>query len=78
MVDALVDQVADRIQEMQRRFPVTPYAGRLYFCAACESIDGVVAPPDDLILGYPCPECGRPQLALTEPGVPRSGDRPAA
>jgi len=48
------------------------YAGRVYHCAACSSLDAVCAPADELVDDYPCPSCGDPQTPITPVGEPAS------
>lgn len=69
-LDRQMDCLADQIMAARRMFPRDDYAGRIYRCDHCESIDFACAPFVDLVDDYPCPECGRPQVAVVEPGVP--------
>jgi len=46
------------------------YAGRVYHCAPCSSLDAVCAPADELVDDYPCPSCGHAQTPITPVGEP--------
>ena len=72
LVDELIDRMAEGVLMAQRRYPRELYAGRIYSCPSCSTLHGCVAPAEDLVDDYPCPSCGAPQEAVTEPGVPRA------
>lgn len=70
-VEAYLDEVLDQVARFRRRFPLENYQGRLYTCSACRSLHACVAPLDDLVDDYPCPECGDPQRPLVPPSSER-------
>jgi hypothetical protein len=70
LMDDLLDQLADKVWELRERYPLADYAGRVYHCSRCASVDGCAAPRDELVDDYPCTNCGGPQVPWTDPGVP--------
>jgi hypothetical protein len=76
-LEALVDELLDRVAILRAEDPEAGWVGRLYQCDACRSIDAVAAPWDELPDDYPCPTCGAPQHPLTDSGVPLQPNRAA-
>lgn len=70
-LDARLDALAWAVLDLRDRFPEDDYAGRVYRCEPCCSLDFAAAPADDLVDDYPCPQCGEPQTPVVSPGVPR-------
>lgn len=66
----LMRTLADRLSWARRLYPGDDYAARIYRCEPCGSLDGCVAPAEELLDDYPCPSCGRPQHPVTGIGEP--------
>ena len=66
----MLKRVAEQLASMEREFPEQGYAARLYYCDVCGTIDGAVAPADELPDDYPCPSCRCPQQPLSDIGRP--------
>jgi rubrerythrin len=76
-LEVLVDELLDQVAVMRAQDPAAGYAGRVYICDSCRSVDAVAAPWDELPDDYPCPTCGAPQRPLTDAGVPLQPNRAA-
>lgn len=76
LANHLIDSLALRVDELRKAHPMDDYAGRIYYCGHCKSFDAAAAPADELPDDYPCSSCGRPQLPVTEAGVPQPARAP--
>jgi hypothetical protein len=69
----MVDYLTIRVLEARLIYPADDYAGRFYWCDACNQVDACCAPREDLVDDYGCPSCGAAQRPISPPGVPFSG-----
>ncbi len=67
---ALIDGIARRLAEVRPLCPEADYHGRLYFCDGCEAFCGTVAPLEDLVDNYRCPDCSKAMTPVVPPGIP--------
>lgn len=74
-LEQLLDMLGEQVLSARLVYPDDDYAGRIYRCAHCNGLHGCCAPAVDLVDDYACPECGRAQVPVTEPGVPYSPTR---
>jgi hypothetical protein len=65
-VDVLIESTMLKLAGARQRYPRDDYSARVYHCRACGAIHACVAPRADLIDGYPCPTCKRPEVPWTD------------
>lgn len=63
-VDELIDGTMANLATARRMFPGVDYAARMYFCEGCRSLNGAVAPRQELGDEYPCPVCHATSTAM--------------
>lgn len=62
LVYEIIEATIVKLQAARALYPRDDYSARLYHCRSCDSVHACVAPRVDLIDGYPCPHCKRPEV----------------